>query len=70
MFKLIRFFKKLIESNASQKLKEQNRVSVNKDFIFYKRTVRLLNNLPSDWEGVEELKSEIGKLNKNERCYL
>lgn len=59
-----RFFKKLIESNASQKLKEQNRVSVNKDFIFYKRTVRLLNNLPSDWEGVEELKSEIGKLNK------
>ena len=59
-----KFFKKLIESNANQKLKEQNRVSVNKDFIFYKRTIRLLDNLPSDWEGVEELKSEIGKLNK------
>lgn len=59
-----KFFKKLIESNANQKLKEQNRVSVNKDFIFYKRTIRLLDNLPSDWEGIEELKSEIGKLNK------
>lgn len=59
-----KFFKKLIEVNSNQKLKEQGKVATNINFIHYKRTIQLLNNLPEDWSGVNELKDTLNSLSK------
>lgn len=59
-----KFFKKLVEVNSNQKLKEQGKVATNINFIHYKRTIQLLNNLPEDWDGVNELKNTLNSLSK------
>lgn len=56
----LNYFKRLHLINSGQKLKEHNKVSVNKDIISYNKLKKLVLEHdwpPSDWEGANDLKS-------------
>lgn len=53
------FAKKLFALVSGQKLTKQNRVSHNKNLIYYDRLNKFIVNIPDDWKGKSELESVI-----------
>ena len=59
------FLRNLYALNSGQKLSEQRRVSLNKDYLFYNRLSSFVACLPDDdddWKGVSELRRSLEAL--------
>lgn len=62
-------FQRLNAINNEQKLNEQNRTAVNKDYIIYKKVGNFIVAIPDDWEGKAELNTTYKSLVKYKGLY-
>lgn len=53
----LNLIKRIHDINKGQKLKEHDVVAMNKNFLLYNQTQRLINILPEDWIGDDDKKS-------------
>lgn len=58
----LEFYKTLSEMNSGQKLKQQDKVGINKNYLLFNSFKRFINIIPDDWIGAEDLKNEFNSL--------
>lgn len=58
----LEFAKKISAVNQGQKLKQQDKVGINNNIIHYKSFKRLVNAIPDDWVGKEDLVNILNNL--------
>lgn len=51
----LKFAKVLFSINSGQKLNQQNRVSLNRDYIIYNKLKKLIISIPDEWKGKSDL---------------
>lgn len=58
----LQFAKTLSAMNSGQKLKQQDRVGANKNYLLFKQVQKFITEIPDDWLGKDELKAVFDSL--------
>ena len=58
----LQFAKTLSAMNSGQKLKQQDRVGANKNYLLFKQVQKFITEIPDEWLGKDKLKAVFDSL--------
>lgn len=69
LYNKLKFIKTLYDLNVGQKLNQNNKVALNKDYIFYNKMKKFIITIPEEFKGKSELVAVINSLSTLEENY-